>query len=211
MNDVAVSQLVRTDQGALAQIPELSARAFDDYPFTNALFPGPPMDPRRAEIARHFYGATVRDCLEHGVVDVAMDGERVAGYAAWVNPGAYPLSLRRSAAFLPVARATLRHYSGRARLGVNALYRLEKGHPKKPPHWYLSAIAVDPDFQGRGVGAQLMAAGLARVDEDRRPAFLETTRPYAKVWYARLGFEVLTVSPCFPGGPPQWYQWRDHR
>lgn len=206
MSDVVVTQM---DRAASAQVPELSARAFDDYPFTRALFPGPPGDARRAEIARRFYAPAVADCLEHGVVEAAMDGDRLAGYCAWLEPGAYPLSLRRNLAFLPMAGAVLRYHPRRARLGVQSLVRLERDHPHDPQHWYLSAIAVDPDYQGRGIGSRLIGPGLERADADGRPCFLETTRPSARDWYVRLGFEVRTEAPCFSGGPPQWFQWRD--
>lgn len=208
MGEVDVAPL---DPADLPQVPELSARAFDDYPLTRALFPGPPGDPHRAEIARRFYTPTVADCLAHGVVEAAMDGNRLAGYCAWLEPGAHPLTLRRNLAFLPMAGAVLRRHPRRVWRGVQALIALEKDHPRHPEHWYLAAIAVDPDYQRRGLGARLIAPGLERADAEGRPAFLETTRPSAKDWYERLGFAVLTEAPGFPGGPPQWFQWRDPR
>lgn len=211
MGELAITRLAASDHALLAQVPELSARAFDDYPFMRVLFPGPPGDPRRAEISRRFYGPTVQDCLAHGVVEVAADGERLAGYCAWLEPGAYPLSPRRNLAFLPMAGAVLRRYPGRSRLGVQSLARLERHHPKHPPHWYVAAIAVDPDDQGRGAGAALIAPGPERADTTGQPCFLETTRPSAKDWYARLGFAVVAAQPAFTGGPAQWFQWRDPR
>lgn len=206
MSGIRITQLDRADLG---QVTTVSVRALDDYPLMSALFPGPPGDPRRAAVARHFFTPAVADCLDHGVVEAAMDGERLAGYCAWLEPGAYPLDLRRNLAFLPMARATLRRYPLRAHLGVQSMVRLEKHHPNSPEHWYLAVIAVDPDYQGRGVGAQLIAPGLDRADANGRPAFLETTRPSARDWYARLGFAVRTEVPSFSGGPPEWFQWRD--
>lgn len=206
MNDVRITLL---DPADLAQVTEVSVRAFDDYPLMAELFPGAPGDPRRAAISRHFYTPAVADCLDHGVVDAAMDGERLAGYCAWLEPGAYPLSLRRNFGFLPMAREALRRYPLRAHLGVQSVIRLEKHHPNTPEHWYLAVIAVDPDYQGRGIGQQLIAPGLARADEHGQPAFLETTRPSARDWYERLGFAVRTEVASFRGGPPEWFQWRD--
>jgi GNAT superfamily N-acetyltransferase len=206
VSDIRIEQL---DPADLPQVGDVSVRAFDDYPFMAELFPGPPGDPRRAAVARRFFTPGVADCLAHGVVDAAMDGERLTGFCAWLEPGAYPLSLRRSLPFAPMAGVALRHYPARARLGIQGLVRMERHHPNAPPHWYLAAIAVDPHCQGRGVGAQLIAPGLDRADTNGQPAFLETTRPSARDWYARLGFAVRTEVPAFSGGPPQWFQWRD--
>ncbi|HWH32710.1 MAG TPA: GNAT family N-acetyltransferase [Egibacteraceae bacterium] len=210
MGELAVTRLDRASaKPVMAQVAGLSARAFDDYPFMRELFPGEAGDPRRAGIARRFYAATVADCLAHGVVEVALDGDRLAGYCAWLRPGAYPMPAGRTVAFLPAAATALRRYPRRARLVAQALARVERPHPDHPEHWYLAAIAVDPADQGRGVGARLIAPGLRRADDGGEPCFLETTRPTAKDWYTRLGFAVQHAEPAFEGGPLQWFQWRD--
>jgi ribosomal protein S18 acetylase RimI-like enzyme len=66
-------------------------------------------------------------------------------------------------------------------------------HPADP-HWYLPWLAVAPALQGRGLGGQLLEDGLAIVDEDRLPAFLETPNPRTVPLYERHGFEVMATS-----------------
>ena len=76
-------------------------------------------------------------------------------------------------------------------------------HPHEH-HWYIPLIGVDPVFQGRGYGAQLMRHGLAACDRDQVPAYLEATSPANRPLYERHGFRVLgeirsgDSPPMFP-------------
>ena len=85
------------------QVPEATAlcvRAFADYPFLTSLFPGPA--DRRAPLTAVFYGRTIEDCLAHGRVDVVIEDREVRAVAAWLPPGTYPMSLRRTLRFAPL-------------------------------------------------------------------------------------------------------------
>ena len=64
-------------------------------------------------------------------------------------------------------------------------------HPMARPHDYLWLLGVTPAAQGKGVGSRLLTAGLARVDAQRRPAFLETSTEANVALYRRHGFEVI--------------------
>lgn len=199
-------EIVPLAEERLAPATELCVRAFADYPFLAALFPGPAH--RRAPISRAFYRATIRDCLDHGRVDAAVEDGQLRGIAAWLVPGAYPLSVRRSLRFAPLVGQALGRYPSRAVRGIQALARLERHHPAAPPHWYLATVAVDPDHQGRGIGGDLVRPGLQLADERGEEAFLETARRGTAAWYARLGFDTEVEADCFPGGPPQWFMRR---
>lgn len=194
------------------QVPEATAlcvRAFATYPFLTALFPGPP--DRRTPVAAVFYGRTIEDCLVHGRVDAVVEDGAVRAVAAWLPPGAYPMSLRRSLQFAPLVGWVLRRFPRRAVRGIQALVALERHHPTEPPHWYLAAIAVDATHQGRGLGTAVVRPGLDLADARGEEAFLETADPGNAAWYGRLGFDVETEAPCFPGGPPQWFMRRTPR
>ena len=67
---------------------------------------------------------------------------------------------------------------------------MESYHPEEPC-WYLPIIAVDPFYQGKGYGSQLMKHALSRVDEDGLPAYLESSNPRNISLYERLGFEIM--------------------
>ena len=63
-------------------------------------------------------------------------------------------------------------------------------HPEYP-HWYLPMIGADPAHTGLGLGAALMKHALAKVDEQKMPAYLESSNPRNISLYERHGFEVL--------------------
>ncbi len=63
-------------------------------------------------------------------------------------------------------------------------------HPHEP-HWYLAVLGVDVSRQGKGLGSLLMKHALARVDDERMPAYLESSNPRNIPFYERHGFEVI--------------------
>lgn len=75
----------------------------------------------------------------------------------------------------------------------SVLEQMDAAHPKDP-HWYLPWLGVDSALQRAGLGAALLRHGLARVDADHLPAFLETPNPRTVPFYERHGFVVSSVS-----------------
>lgn len=63
-------------------------------------------------------------------------------------------------------------------------------HPDEP-HRYLAMIGVDPNAQGRGIGAHLMRHALARCDAEGTLAYLEASSPRNVSLYLRHGFEII--------------------
>jgi len=56
-------------------------------------------------------------------------------------------------------------------------------------HGYLPLIGVEPNAQGRGLGAALMGVALARCDREGTLAYLESSNPRNVSLYRRGGFE----------------------
>lgn len=129
--------------------------------------------------------------------------------AVWLPPGAYPLSPRRMLRFAPLVGSVLRRFPSRAVRGTQALAAMERHHPSDPPHWYLAVIAVDPPHHGRGFGRRLVEPVLELADQQGDRCFVETATLGNVAWYSRLGFDVLTEQPSFPGGPAQWFMQRE--
>ena len=94
--------------------------------------------------------------------------------------------------------------------GLRLLAAIDALHPKEP-HWYLCTLGTEPDRQGRGVGSSLLAEGLARVDEEGMPAYLESSKERNLPLYARFGFEVVGEIRGPAGAPPMWRMWREPR
>lgn len=49
---------------------------------------------------------------------------------------------------------------------------------------------VDPSLHGRGIGTALVEHGLARVDAEGGPCYLETSKERNVPYWKRFGFEV---------------------
>jgi ribosomal protein S18 acetylase RimI-like enzyme len=67
---------------------------------------------------------------------------------------------------------------------------MERFHPDEP-HWYLPLIGVEPNAQGRGLGAALLRHALERFDREGALAYLESSNPRNIPLYERHGFEIV--------------------
>ncbi len=56
--------------------------------------------------------------------------------------------------------------------------------------WYLSILAIDPAFQGQGLGAGLVETIIDKANGMGIPTYLETYTPENKTFYKRLGYRV---------------------
>jgi ribosomal protein S18 acetylase RimI-like enzyme len=86
---------------------------------------------------------------------------------------------------------------------------LDKHHPMDRPHAYLFLLGVHQRLQGLGIGSRLLAAGLAKVDAERLPCFLETSSESSMALYRRHGFEVTSDYFVAKDSPPTWTMWRE--
>ena len=95
---------------------------------------------------------------------------------------------------------------------LRAITLLEGDHPSEPghpPHYYLAFLGVDPVWQGRGLGAALLAPVLEHCDAERTPAFLEASTPRNRALYERHGFAVMEEFKLGRTAPLQWRMWRE--
>jgi ribosomal protein S18 acetylase RimI-like enzyme len=87
----------------------------------------------------------------------------------------------------------------------DAFWRWVDTHTPDDALWQLDSIAVDPQFQGRGYGAALIASGLARGQSEGIGAFLSTGTPHNVAIYERSGFRVVDDGDAPEGGPHIWF------
>jgi ribosomal protein S18 acetylase RimI-like enzyme len=69
-------------------------------------------------------------------------------------------------------------------------------HDPKQPHWHLTFLGVAPDFQGKGIGSQMMKFYCDIVDRDMIEAYHETG-PENVHFYERFGFKVVGEETIF--------------
>jgi ribosomal protein S18 acetylase RimI-like enzyme len=126
---------------------------------------------------REFAGSS----FKHGTAYVTAD---FSGAALWLPPGVEPNG--------EVLGKVFRDTAKREHLDdlLATFKKMEQSHPREP-HWYLPQIGVDPNAQGKGLGAALMRHALARCDQERALAYLEASKPQNVPFYQRHGFEVI--------------------
>ncbi|MFA5940666.1 MAG: GNAT family N-acetyltransferase [Sinimarinibacterium sp.] len=183
-----------------ALIGGVIADAFIDDPVNLWTFNGTAaMRPAFTAMARDLY-------LVRGFGHRSADGR--AG-TLWLPPGARKtFGLRAN---LALARAIL--FGGGLRAVRNALAvdRFMGAERPREPHYYLFAIAVAPELQGKGRGGTLMREALRRVDAERMPAYLENSKAANLPFYRSFGFEVIAEGAPVRGCPPVWRMWRPAR
>jgi ribosomal protein S18 acetylase RimI-like enzyme len=89
---------------------------------------------------------------------------------------------------------------------ISAMGRVMAQHHPVDPHWYLLAVGVLPEKQGRGLGGDLLNFTLNEVLPAQMPAYLEATSLRSRTLYHRLGFEELSEFGA-QDSPPLWGMW----
>lgn len=176
------------------------ARAFDDDPFVNYLVA---QDARRARRVYDLMALEIDMQMLKGEVYTTGD---VEGGAIWTPPGRADISLlAQLRSVRPLASSTTWK---RLPSVLSIFHLLEKKHPNEP-HYYLGTLGVDPAFQGRSLGTQLMRPVLDMCDRDHVPAYLESSKEKNVPLYERCGFKVTEVIQLPKGGPPLWLMFRE--
>jgi GNAT superfamily N-acetyltransferase len=128
-----------------------------------------------------------------------------AAVAVWLPPGRWRTPFW---ALVREVGSLVRAGGLRTARMVRRLADVERLHPVEPPHWYLQILGTAPVVQGRGLGSALLAATLARWDDQGLPCYLESSNPRNLPLYLRHGFRIRR-EVTFRHGPPQWLLWRD--
>jgi ribosomal protein S18 acetylase RimI-like enzyme len=186
------------------QLSRLFAAAFLDDPVMNWVARE---GPARVEgLERFFHWIVAVRALPYGEVWMADDGSVAA---AWLPPGtpASPGGLIEQLKLLPMF-VRLCGFSRMMR-GQAMGDAMEKNHPRER-HFYLSFIAVAPQFQGMGLGSAMLEANLARIDAAHMPAYLENSNPKNTRLYERCGF-VAQKNIAPKPAPPLAAMWRPGR
>lgn len=191
--------IVPLNRSRLGDATELLADAFLDDPFAAYMIPDESQ--RRRGIKR-----MMGRCLSYGMLYGHVDTtENLDGVAAWVKPEYVKFNfmrmLRSGMIAIPwiLGRAATRRFS-------QAMSDADRLHSKHAPgrHWYLFILAAGPNSQRRGVGTALMRHGLARIDAQGLPCFLETTAQKNVEYYPRHGFEMVETATVGDGPLGVW-------
>ena len=187
------------------QIPKLArvlARAFADDPYFSFLAGDAP---RRDERTVAGWVGVLR--YSSARLSDTYTTDDLAGAAIWIPPGQRPRLLDAIQVGPAMARLT---GWGRLRSVARAVGDLERRRREHvpEPHYYLSALGVDPARQGQGIGTALMRPVLYRCDRDRIPAYLETATERDVPLYERHGFSIVEQLTLAGAGVHGWLMLR---
>lgn len=186
------------------------ARAFHTDPMMEYVVPDANKRPRPLSA---FFDICIRYARSQGEIYTTPETQ---GASLWLAPGMNNLSLGGAlkAGLLPSV------LKGAASLGPGGFRRLinvgdyteEAHHRLVPvPHWYLMILGVDPEQQGKGIGAALMRPVLAKADAAGLPCYLETMKEKNLAIYQKYGFKVVEEGAMPKGGLYVWFMVREPR
>ena len=181
------------------QAAGVSARALRDNPTSLAVSDDPLV---RMEL---FYGVFV-GLLKDAPGIAARRGECVLGVAAATAPGE-PCVGRR----LP-PEARIISDPGPDASAVGRLLRVgsvSAANDLAEDHWHVGPVAVEPGFQGTGIGHAVMRMLCDHFDEQGDLAWLETDKIEDVSFYTSLGFELVKKVPVF--SVASWFMRREPR
>lgn len=201
----AGEQATSVRRASVDDVPAMAgvlARAFHDDPAFTWVLRG---DPCRLKILAGGFELFLRRIWMEQEETYTTAG--AVAVAAWELPDRWKVAVLTQLRLLP---AMLRTFSRHLPRILRALMVLEGKHPREP-HYYLAFIGVDPGWQGRGLGASVIAPILERCDSEGMPAYLEASSPRNRALYERHGFAVTEEFALGRGAPPQWRMWRAPR
>lgn len=173
----------RADRSELGRVARTLARAFQEDPAYVALFPD-----ERVERTAVFLEKLL-DVVYFAKNEVWVTDDLRAA-AVWARPNEWQIGLGKQLRLIPLGLLV----GTRSILALRMLSGIERKHPRTPHH-YLAFLGVDPDAQGRGLGAKVLGPVLERGDD----FYLETTNPKNHGFYRRVGFAPIDTV-ALPAG-----------
>jgi GNAT superfamily N-acetyltransferase len=178
------------------------AVAFHNDPVWSWAFPD--ADQRPAQF-RQWWPLFVRSAIPHEFTWMGAHAETVA---VWTPPNLPELS---DVALASIPRLLGELLGERASIVLEGLLLFDNAHPHDEPHYYLGFVATHDDYRGQGIGEQLLAQNLVRIDTEHAPAYLESSNPKNLERYGRLGFVPLEEFTLPDNGPTVTTMWRPAR
>ena len=182
-----LTSAIKLDKSLLKPASQMLARAFYDDPFSYYLFPD---ETQREKKLPHMHRNLLRFGMLYGEAYTTSD--KLEGVATWMPPGNFKITLWRGircggiSMLFKVGWGALKKLSAYGR-HVTPLHRqLDRYNP-----WYLSILAVDPQYRGKGHAGRLVRPMLKQFDRANEYCFLETNKENNVPMYRHFGFNVI--------------------
>lgn len=181
---------------------ECLSGAFADDPGLSWIWPE-----RADRLARlpHFFAPIVGGTIANGVSFRSQAGDAVS---LWRRPERITPTAEEMAPWhADMAKAFSGGHERSQLLGAT----LKAYQPDGFRWWYLQFIGVCTEAQGKGLGAEVIRAGLQLAAADNAPVFVEVMNPENLGFYEHLGFETVEEFDILDSGPHVWAMlWRKH-
>jgi ribosomal protein S18 acetylase RimI-like enzyme len=172
-----------------SRIREISAilrRSFIEDPFYKYIMPNERL---RFQQLGWWMTCMIRYGWECGQIHIT--GAPITGIAIWLKPDNPFINI--------VSMARMGMIGAPIRLGIRCFARMmevsnewEHLHKQEPlHHWYLMVLAVDPPYQGHGIGSSLLKPVFGQADQDGLPCYLETMTQRDVKFYQKRGFKIV--------------------
>ena len=185
-----LKRLYRLEKNNVEEAAKVFSKAFEDDPLIRWFFPD---DSTRIEMSFSYF----RFRIMYGILfgEVYATSQNLEGLAVWIP------SKKVKMTYLRMIRSGGFHLM--KDLGFGLIGKLtsvssfvSKIHHRLVgiPHWHLSPMGVDPEYQGQGYGSKLMRSMLKKLDEENLPCFLETQNKNNVEIYQHYGFHIIDIS-----------------
>ena len=184
------NEIVRVNRPLAKYAAEVLVRAFWNHPPLQYYFPD---EIERKKIAPYFFSLPLFYGIRHG--EVHTTSTNLEGITIWIPSNNYPITFWRLMGSVPPSEIIGLGRYGRSKLRNLGQY-IDAVHSRMAPskHWFLQAIGVDPQFQGKGYASKLLRQMLSRIDEEGLPCYLETLEGQNVRLYEHFGFKVIEES-----------------
>ncbi len=182
-----LSDLLRLDKSHIRPAAGTLVRAFRDYLLLLSSFAD---EAQRQRVAHYFLRFPLYYGIRYG--ETYATSPNLEGVAVWIPSDSYPMTFWRVVRSVPLSVMLGFSRAGAARLRHAGDY-IDAAHRRLAPsrHWFLQAIGVDPQSQGKGHAGGLLRPMLARIDEEGLPCYLETLEERNVTLYEHFGFDVV--------------------
>lgn len=186
------------DPGEISIVAKLTARAMHTDPLHVAAFQGTTDDTLSHQVAMFqvFYETFAGEVL------VARDGKRIVGVTGMCISPKCQKTPEEVKQLQPRFREALGDFLPR----INHWLSVWAHNDPSEPHWHLGPVAVLPEFQGQGIGSQLIEHFCTQVDLTHYAAYLETVKEENVRLYKRFGFQLIGTEDIF--GIQSKFMWR---
>lgn len=180
--------------------------AFMDDPMYQAIFPAPE---RRGKALSAVWNGLLKYSQKYGEVYTTSE---VKGVVSWLSPGNTDVTfIGQILTGFALPRAIMKFSAQERTNFMHAMDFIDVEHKRlvHGPHWYLWALGVSPDDQGRGIGGTLLEPVMAQADNEGIPCYLEVVTEPNVAFYEKSGFVVIWDGDTPIQGVNVWMMLRD--